>query len=70
MVTAVSKESIRDARIFSKEKPPGRTRRALCLLYEDVLNGSAEVTLQQALHAAAMTGLVLGHLVNGVVDGV
>ena len=29
-----------------------------------------EVTLQQALECAAMTGLVASHFVNGVVDGV
>ena len=29
-----------------------------------------EVALQQALEAAAMTGLILCHLVDGVVDGV
>ena len=29
-----------------------------------------EVALQQALEGAAMTGLVAGHLVHGVVDGV
>ena len=29
-----------------------------------------EVTLQQALEAAARTGLILGHLVDGVVDSV
>ena len=32
--------------------------------------GLAEVALQQALESLAVTGLVAGHLVNGVVDGV
>ena len=30
----------------------------------------AEVSFQQALKRFAMTGLVAGHLMNGVVDGV
>ena len=32
--------------------------------------GLAKVTLQQALESLAVTGLVAGHLVDGVVDGV
>ena len=32
--------------------------------------GLAKVTLQQALEGLAVTGLVAGHLVDGVVDGV
>ena len=30
----------------------------------------AKITLQQASEASTMTGLVLGHLVNGIVDSI
>ncbi len=32
--------------------------------------GLAEVTLQQAFESLAVTGLVAGHLMHGVVDGI
>ena len=44
----------------------------LCDIMTTYVRGGllAEVSLQQALESLAMTSLILGHLVHGVVDGI